>query len=234
MNLSRILLGLLVILNGGIKIQPPVSPLPFCIAGEFRFGDLTIPYPATVGQIAKAYHMKFVGAGSFQKDTMLFQKNFGPPIHLYLHHAGMQRKFDSSPNEDPKESYEQPILEYRFTVGENVYSFDSLRTMIEKEAGKTFRAFPAASYSSPSSPWRPLLKGRTLFVYSLRISECMAVNLMNFPSTIPGARPDIKTYPFTSVNFILYKTDKEIEQMYESFEARNKDLLRRRDSLMKN
>ncbi|WP_461090310.1 hypothetical protein [Spirosoma gilvum] len=222
---------MLVLLNGGVEIQSPASQTPLCIAGEFRFGNLSLPYPATVGQIANAYHMRFE-SGIFIKDTSLFQHK--PKISLTLKNEVRKGRFALDSYERPEDIYERPVLEYQFHVWEKVCSFDSLRSMIEKEAGKTFRAFPAASYSSPSSPWRPFLKGQTLFVYTLRISECMAVNLMNFPSTIPGARPDIKTYPFTSVNFILYKTDKEIEQMYEPFEVRNKDLLRRSDSLMKN
>ncbi|WP_080059264.1 hypothetical protein [Spirosoma aerolatum] len=231
MNFSKILLGCLVLLNGGIKIKQISHLPPLCITGEFRFGDLNLPYPATVGQIANAYHMRFE-SGTFVKDTMLFQKHIGRPIHLYLNHAGMQHKFDSNPNETPQSNYEQSILEYRFFIWEKVCSFDSLRSMIEKEAGKTFRAFPAASYSSPYSPWQPLLKGRTVFVYTLRISECMVVNLTNIHQAIPEGIPNAKTDPFTSVEFILYKTDKEIEQMYEPFEVRNKDLIRRRDSLI--
>ncbi|MBN8824770.1 MULTISPECIES: hypothetical protein [unclassified Spirosoma] len=229
MNFSKILLGCLVLLNGGIKIKKISHLPPLCITGEFRFGDLNLPYPATVGQIAKSYHMRFE-SGTFVKDTSLVQHK--PKIYLTLKNEVRKGRFALDSYEGPEDMYERPVLEYQFHVLDKVCSFDSLRSMIEKEAGKTFRTFAAASYSSPSSPWQPLLKGRTVFVYTLRISECMVVNLTNIHQAIPEGIPNAKTDPFTSVNFFLYKTDKEIEQMYEPFEVRNKDLLRRRDSLI--
>ncbi|GAB3966164.1 hypothetical protein GCM10028806_06250 [Spirosoma terrae] len=211
MRLSSVLFIVLVGVISGFQIRKQQPAI--CLAGEFRFGDLRIPYPATVGQIAQSYNMKFWGGGTFTKDTTLLQQKDKSIISFSLKHAKYQITLDNDPRERAEDNYDEPILEYRFTVRNKYYSFDSLRTMIERETGKTFRAFPATVYSASDSPWQRYLKGRTMYVYILRVSECMTITLRNTGLAIPEGIGG-KTLPNTHVDFILYKSDAEVERLY--------------------
>lgn len=213
MNTYMLLFWLLSLLPE-YRTNQILTLLEDCENRTFSFGNLVLNYPVRVGETVNNYRMTYYGNGTFLKDTLITTDRGVYPVAFSLYHDRYQKKMDLDPHEQAEDTYDEWVREYRFTVPAKTLPFDTLRSLLEKQSGQKFRAYQATSYSAPSSPWKKHLKGRAVYVYILRVDSCFAVTLRNIHLSIPEGIPDSKGGNLTSVDFVLYKSDAEIEQMY--------------------